>query len=227
MASDFDPADFVDNDFQAQKSPYAATASLSGMGVTQRTPTPEELSSRVAEAQQKLAEFRRLQEEKERELASLEESRRRRIEFQTGRQEMIQSLTRGVGLLEEAEFTARRDADQMSKTLEDFRSALSKIEVIREETWTEQNCTMELTRALTTIENARMEWNAARLKFAVLTGQNPKSSEVAGTEKRPEQPSLSSLSFLQLCRLGLAFTWPLTVALIALSALFVVLFWRR
>src|SRR5262245_18262083 len=132
MPSDFDPADFVDSDFQAQKLHSATAASTLSAGLSQRAPTRDEVDSKVIEVQQKLAEDKRRQEELERERASLEESRRRQTEFHTGRQELIQCLTRGVGLLEEAEFNARRDAEQMSKTLVDFRDALAKIQAVNE-----------------------------------------------------------------------------------------------
>src|SRR5262245_38158806 len=98
MASDYDPTEFIDGDFESQKSPFSSSA-----GIHQRAPTIQEVDSRVLEQQQKLAELKKAQEEKERELASLEETRRRQMEFQTGRQELIHSLTRGLGLLEEAE----------------------------------------------------------------------------------------------------------------------------
>src|SRR6266516_2757135 len=105
MPSQFDETDVVDGDFQAvQKSPFAASSSAPAG----RPPTREELDSRVTETQQRLVELKRAQEELERERAALEEARRRRTEFQTGREEMLQSLTRGVGFLEEAEFNARR-----------------------------------------------------------------------------------------------------------------------
>src|SRR5579859_4385154 len=170
MAAEFDATEFIDNDFQAShKAHYPPPAGAAG-GLN-RAPTREEVDSRVGEAQQKLAELKRVQEELERERAGLEETRRRQIEFQTGRQETIQNLTRGIGLLTEAEFNARRDAEQMAKTLADFQSALAKVEATNEATWTKDNFAVELTRALTTIENARMEWNAARLKFPVLSGE--------------------------------------------------------
>src|ERR1043165_3759639 len=168
MPTDYDATEFVDSDFEAaQKTSYSASSAPS----PQRAPSREEVDSRVSEAQQKLTELRRAQEELERERASLEETRRRQAEFQNGRQEMIHNLTRGVGLLEEAEFTARRDAEQMAKALADFRDALSKVEAIREEAWTAENSDVELTRALTAVENARMEWNSARLKFPLLSGK--------------------------------------------------------
>jgi chromosome segregation ATPase len=220
MASNYDPTDFVDDDFQTR----AATTTT---GAALRAPTREEVDSRVGEAQQKLAELKRQQEELERERAALEETRRRQLEFQNGRQEMVHNLTRGLGLLEEAEFTARRDAEQMAKTIGDFRDALSKVEAVHEETWTKDNFNVELTRALTAIENARMEWNTARLKFPVLAGQNQNASSDASSPAPVSQPSLTNLSFGELCKLGLAFTWPLTVVvIIGLVALFMVLFRR-
>ncbi len=210
--SDFDPADFVDDDFQARKAQAAAPAP----GQPSRAPTREEVDSRVADTHQKLAELKRAQEELERERSALEETRRRQMEFQTGRQEIIHNLTRGLGLLEESEFTARRDAEQMAKTIAEFRDVLTKVEAVREETWTKDNFSVELTRALTAVENARMEWNTARLKFPLLTGEKAPSA-TPGEAPAAETIPVSNRSFGELCKLGLALTWPLV--LVALAAL--------
>src|SRR5579871_2251906 len=217
--SDFDPADFVDDDFQARKAQSSAPSAAQ----PSRAPTREEVDSRVVDAQQKLAELKRAQEELERERAALEETRRRQMEFQTGRQEMVHNLTRGLGLLEEAEFTARRDAEQMAKAVAEFRDALTKIEAVREETWTKDSFNVELTRALTSIENARMEWNSARLKFPILTGEKPDNSS-PGTPAATELLTNGKRSFGELCKLGLALTWPLAlVALVAAGGLIAIL----
>jgi chromosome segregation ATPase len=225
MATDFDATEFVDTDFQAHKSPDKSTVTALA-GALQRAPTREEVDSKVAEAQQKLGELKRAQEDLERERSALEELRRRQLEFQNGRQEMVQSLTRGVGLLQEAEFTARRDAEQMAKSLADLRAALVKVEAIHEETWNKDNFNTELTRALTAIENARMEWNSARLKHPVLSGAS--ATEVASDKPAAVAASpFSEKSFGQLCKLGLALTWPLAaVALVALGVLVALLMSR-
>lgn len=224
MASEYDTTEFVDTDFQAHKSPYSSTATGGGAGL--RAPTREEVDGKVIEAQQKLAELKRAQEELERERIALEEVRRRQNEFQTGRQEMIQHLTRGVGLLEEAEYNARRDAEQMAKTLADFRDALNKVEALREEFWSKENFNVELTRALTTIENARMEWNGARIKFPLLSGELPPAKRE--TETGPVEVSPFAVkSFADLCRLGLALTWPLALVGLATLALLVVVLLNR
>jgi hypothetical protein len=222
MSSDYDATEFVDGDFEARQTPRSGAGGGAGPGP--RAPTREEVDSRVAEKQQKLAELKRKQEELERQKASLEEVRRRQIEFQTGRQEMLQNLTRGLALLEEAEFGARSEAEQMARTLADLRGALSKIEGIHQDTWTQDSFDTELTRALTALENARMEWNSARLRFPLLaTRPEEKTGAVPGPG-----PGLAALpaghTFGQLCRIGFALTWPLAlVGLLALGLLLALL----
>ena len=224
MPSDYDPTEFVDADFQTHKTLYA-TAPASPP--TTHAPTREEVDLKVTEAQQKLAELKRAQEELERERAALEETRRRQTEFQTGRQEMIQNLTRSLGLLEEAEFGARRDAEQMAKSITDMRGALSKVQAIHEETWTKDNFSVELTQALTAIENARMEWNSARLKFPVLSGSAADFSVASAPSDTSAGSIFTGRNFGELCKLGLALTWPLaSVALLALIILLIVLLRR-
>jgi hypothetical protein len=209
MPTQFDASDFVDSDFQPSRKTGYAAMTTSSISESNRPPTREEVDSRVSETQTKLAELKRVQEELERERAGLEELRRRQAEFQTGRDEMLQNLTRGLGLLEEAEFAARRDAEQMSKALSDLQEALQKVQNINEQTWNKENLNVELTRALTTIENARMEWNSARLKFPVLS-RTPTVADEEQTAKSA-QPVFATQSLTQLFKLGLALTWPLVL----------------
>ena len=220
MAADYDATEFVDTDFQPHPAPGASLTD------PLRAPTREEVDRKVVEAQQKLAELKRAQENLERERATLEELRRRQLEFQTGRQEMVRHLTRGLGLLEEAEFNARRDAEQMVKTVADFRAALEKIQAIHDEIWTKENFQIELTRALTTIENARMEWNSARLKLPVLAGEAAKKAE----EKPAPAPAVSpfaGMSLGELCKIGFAMTWPLLAVALAALGVFIAILMRH
>jgi chromosome segregation ATPase len=224
MASQFDESDFVDRDYHGAKSPQAMTTSQTALGtIASRPPTREELDTKVGDAQQKLAELKRAQEELERERVALEEARRRRAEFQIGREEMVQNLTRGVGLMEEAEFGLRRESEQMAKTLAGLRDALAKVQAVREEAWTPEAYNVELTRALTTVENARLEWNSARLKWDLLNGPTAEK-----TEKNEAKPGLvEGRSFLELCKIGLALNWPTAaVSLAGFILIATLLLWR-
>lgn len=217
MAAKFDESEFIDTDYESSKQSLGlgnvttTTMSSQPSAPATRPPSREEIEARVTDAQSKLAELKRAQEQLERERAALEETRRRRAEFQQGREEMLHHLTRGVQMLGESEFGARRDAEQMSKTLLDMREALLKVESLKEEGWTQENWTTELTRALTTLENARMEWNSARLKWPVLDGAMKNEAE----KEAPPASLLGAFeekSFLELCKLGLALSWPVAVA---------------
>jgi hypothetical protein len=216
MSAEYDATEFVDNDFQAaHKTAYTGSVNTSSAAV--RAPSREEVDAKMGETQQKLAELKRVQEELERERAGLEETRRRQLEYQHGRAETIQNLTRGVGLLTEAEFAARRDAEQMAKTLADMQVALAKVEATSDQHWTKETFAVELTRALTVIENARMEWNAARLKFPVLSGVQPAAESQKISHPAPNLFAGQSLG--QLCKLGLALTWPLAAARLLIGLL--------
>lgn len=216
MSSPFDETDFIDRDFQQSRAPAGSTHQPPGASpgsAMPRPPTREELEARVGETQQRIAELRRAQEELERERATLEEARRRRTELETGRHEMVEHLTRGAGLIERSEFEARRDADQLAKTLAGFRDALEAIQAIKEQTWTQENWNVELTRALTAIENARMEWNSARLKWPVLDGTSVAPTGAA-QPTTPPPANLADRRFADLCRLGFALTWPVALAVL-------------
>jgi hypothetical protein len=79
---------------------------------------------------------------------------------------------------------------------------------------------------LTTIENARMEWNAAQLKWPVLTRKATLESG-GGEAQELATAGLAKLTVMQLAKLGLAMTWPLAViALGAVVALVLILIYR-
>jgi hypothetical protein len=224
MPSEFDESDFVDRDFLAAKKTPPVSTLPASLAAASRPPNREELDAKAGDLQQELASIKRALEEKERERANLEEARRRQIEFETGRKEMVENLTRGIGLLEEAEFAVRRDAEQMAKTLGDLREAAAKVHSIHEEAWTQENYNVELTRALTTIENARMEWNSARLKWSQLSGATAQELGASPAAPSANQAILAPRSFGELFKYGLALTWPLAlVALLALAAFLAVL----
>ena len=223
MPSKFDESDFVDRDLEAAHETAAPPPEPEPLPEdSPPPPSAEELTERVSKTQHKLAELKQMQEELERERTEIEEARRRRSELSTGREEMVQNLTRGIGLLEEAELSSGRTAEQLSRTVADLRTSLDKINLINEEEWTDENWSVELTKALTTIENSRMEWNGARLKWPLLDGETelaPSVAAIAQPAQAADRPRLDQLSFGQLSKLGLAFTWPLVLVGIAIVVL--------
>lgn len=220
MASNFDAEEFIDEDFRSGLTHASAAASASSPSSPTsdpKAPTRQEVESRVNEMQQKIASLKQAQSELERQRTTLDDLRRRQSEFDQGRQEMVHHLTRGVGLLEDAERHARREAEQMSKTLVEFRDALTKIQAIKEETWAKGTVEVELTRANTVIENARMEWNSALIKLPLLSEEPTRETQPPAAAAPLSVPALiSQQTYAELCKLGLALTWPLVLAGLAI-----------
>ena len=179
----------------------------------------EELDNQATSLQTKLAELNRAREKLEREKATVEESRRRFSEFETGREEMMHEITRSLGLLEEAQMDAQREAEQMARTMDDLRDALSKVETLEDVDTHDEQWKVLLTRNLTTIENARMELNSARLKWVILDGEQEASINPSiGMANNSPHGFPVPISFSQLCLWGLALTWPLLLVGITVTA---------
>ena len=210
----FEGTDFEDTDYAKPRA--SATPG--------RAPTREELDSQLTGTQQQLAKLRETQEQLERARISLEEMRRRRAEFAAGLAEMRQQLTRGEGLLQKAELDARREAEQLVRSLTGIRASLDSLAPLSDAAWTDENWEQELTRGLTAIENARLEFNGARLKWPILDGTACPS---AGGDSQGGVGSWTGMSTGQLMRIGFALTWPLVlVAALAVIA-GVLLFLRK
>lgn len=217
MGTGYDASEFVDREFEAAQNVFRGAAAMTALpDDAQRAPTRDEVDSKVGDLQSKLAELKRAQTALEQERGTLEETRRRQSEFTTGREEVIHNLTRGIGLLEESEFAARRDAEQTARTLAELRESLHKVQSLNEQAWTKDNFQIELTRANTTVESARMEWNSARLKWALLSPENLAKLDAKEIEKK--QKPLAERGFFELCRFGFALTWPVALGLAALIA---------
>ncbi len=223
-----DETDFVDRDYQVARSGNAGTTPSvipSPAASGRRAPTREELDSQLTATQQQLTKLREAQEQLERARAAVEELRRKRAEYQNGRDEMLQHLTRAIGILEKTELDARREAEQAARSLEGLRTAIQNVNGLNEQMWTEETWDTELNKALVTLENARMEWNSARLRWPVVDGQPSMGHGASGvgTDRSTLETIVRETDFGQLCRLGFALTWPLaaiaTIVLIVLAAL--------
>ena len=178
---------------------------------TVRKPDREILGSQVTGLQNKITELARELEQVEREKATVEESHRRYSECQRGREELLHDLIRSIGLLEESELNSRRDAEQMARTLAGLREAIEKVRAVHDVNTADPNWKTDLTRSLTTLDNARMELNSARLKWTLIASQPLATNGSAPTLTQLDsaKPDFAAQSFAERTLTGLAYTWPL------------------
>lgn len=180
--------------------------------------TPEQLADDVARTQEKLAHLRREQDMLERQKRDLEDLARRQEEFQTGREELLDKLTRGLAFLERQTSDAHRRVEQLEGATGNFRSHLSGLEAIEPTRWSQAEAGRELTRALGLLDVARNDYNQARVKML-----GPEVDGGDATDASAASGRGAEHAFIYWLKAGFAFTLPL---LIIGLMIFCILCWR-
>jgi DNA repair exonuclease SbcCD ATPase subunit len=182
--------------------------------------TPELLDSQVQKAQEQLLQLRRQQEQIEKQKRELEELSRRQEELERGRAEMTDKLTRSLVVLEREAYETQKKLEQLRATRESFGQHLEILEGIDPKGWNPADLHRELSRALSTVDDARAEFSQQRSRLQAITTQD--ANDVPLPEAAPEvMRGGGERSFGQWVLIGFALSLPLlTAGLVAL-----VIFW--
>ncbi len=182
--------------------------------------TPELLDSQVQKAQEQLIQLRSQQERIEKQKRELEELSRRQEELERGRAEMSDKLTRSLVVLEREAYDTQKKLEQVRATRESFSQHLEMLETIDPKRWNPTDLHKELSRSLSTVDDARAEFSQQRSRLQAIAEQD--SDEVALPEAAPGAANrIGDRSFLQWIAIGFALSLPLIIfGSIALLVLF-------
>ena len=179
----------------------------------------EHLDSQVQKAQEQLLALKRQQEQIEKQKRELEELSRRQEELERGRAEMTDKLTRSLVVLEREAYDAQKKVEQFRATRESFSQHLELLEAIDPRTWNPADLNKELSRALSTVDDARTEYNQQRSRLQATTDQS-EAAPLPETTSGFESNGMTH-SFSRWLQIGFAFTLPLIIfGLIALCIFF-------
>ena len=180
---------------------------------------PEHLDNQVQRAQEALIQLKRQQDQIEKQKRELEELSRRQAELEQGRAEMSDKLTRSLVILEREGYDTQKKLEQLRATRESFGQHLELIEAIDPKSWNPAELHKELSRALSTVDDARAEFSQQRSRLQA-------SDEANGDGSLPEVAADASdgsgRSFAQWMQIGFAITLPLILFGFVALALF---FW--
>ena len=170
--------------------------------------TPELLDTQVQRAQEQLLALKRQQEQIEKQKRELEELSRRQDELDRGRTEMTDKLTRSLVVLEREAYETQKKLEQLRATRESFGQHLEMLEAIDPKGWNPADLHKELSRALSTVDDARAEFSQQRSRLQAVAAQD--AEEVALPEAGPEVANANGQRpFLQWMLIGFAFSFPL------------------
>ncbi len=174
-----------------------------------QSPSPDELDSQVQRAQEQLIQLRRQQDTIEKQKRELEELSRKQDELERGRAEMIEKLSRSQVVIERETYEAEKRVEQLRSTHSSFAQHLDSLEKINPKAWTTGDLHKELSKALSSVDDARAEFTKS------LTKINARSEEevidpVDATDFS-EASAYTDAGFGVWLKRGFAFTLPLLV----------------
>ena len=180
------------------------------------TVTPELLDSQVQKAQEQLLLLRRQQEQIEKQKRELEELSRRQEELERGRAEMTDKLARSLVVLEREAYETQKKLEQLRATRESFGQHLEILEGIDPKGWNSADLHRELSRALSTVDDARAEFSQQRSRLHAIATQD--AEDVSLPEAAAEVArGGGERSFSQWVLIGFALSLPLiTIGLMSL-----------
>jgi chromosome segregation ATPase len=179
------------------------------LDLTEEVPSIEHLDSQVHKAQEQLLQLKREQEQIEKQKRELEELSRRQEELEHGRGEMSDKLTRALVVLEREAYGAQSRLEQIRAARESFSQHLELIEAIDPRNWNPSDLHKELSRALSTVDDARTEYNEHRSRLQAAGDGNGQSSLPDSTPGVYE--NTNGRSFSEWLQIGLALSLPLII----------------
>lgn len=172
-----------------------------------------ELGDKVQQVRAELESLKQKQEEIEREKSRLEELKRRQDSLEQGRSDMLDKLTRALVVVQRETEESQKRVEQMHAIYASFNQHLRQLEDINARSWNPQDLPRELSKALSSVEDARAEYIKSQAKLAVDTSSEMSPSSLMESDYPVEEEH----SFIYWLRSGFAFTLPLQViAVIAL-----------
>jgi chromosome segregation ATPase len=175
--------------------------------------TSGELGDKVQQVRAELESLKQKQEEIEREKARLEELKRRQDSLEQGRTEMLDKLTRALVVVQREIEESQKRVEQMHSIYNSFTQHLRQIDSINSRGWMPQDLPRELSKAISSVEDARSEYIKAQAKLSVDT-----SGEVSlPMQDMDYQLAEEERGFIYWLKSGFAFTLPIqAIALVAL-----------
>ena len=182
----------------------------------------EDLSQELQIQQEKLLDLKRQQEEIERRKRELEELNKKRQELNVGQKTMKERLTRAIAILENAEYDARKEIEQIQITRQTFADHLATIETIDPNKWPAETMDDQLTKSLSQIDHAKAIYAQARVRIDALSGKDIDEANSDDSDDDNEENSEAyGVSFGELVKRGFALSLPLIIALLVMALLII------
>jgi hypothetical protein len=178
----------------------------------------EDLGEEVQKTNTELEKLRRQLEDIEKQKLRLEELKKRQDELEVGRSEMVDKLTRSLVTVQREAEEAQKRLEQLNSIHNSFTQHLRYIEAINPKTWGAVDLPKELSKALSAVEDARVEFMKAQAKIAVEGSPDVPAPTTLPSSFEQDYGYAEERGFKYWMKSGFAFTLPLQIiALLGLA----------
>jgi chromosome segregation ATPase len=171
----------------------------------------EDLGEEVQKTNTELEKLKRQLEDIEKQKLRLEELKKRQDELEVGRSEMADKLTRSLVTVQREAEEAQKRLEQLNSIHNSFTQHLRYIEAINPKAWGALDLPKELSKALSAVEDARVEYMKAQAKIAVEASPDLPVSSGLATSFDQEYGFPEERGFKYWAKSGFAFTLPLQI----------------
>jgi chromosome segregation ATPase len=180
----------------------------------------EDLGEEVQKTNTELEKLKRQLEDIEKQKVRLEELKRRQDELETGKADMLDKLTRSMVTVERETEEAQKRLEQLNAIHNSFVQHLRQIDAISPRLWGANELPMELSKALSMVEDARADYVKSQAKISPDRPSEPVAA--VGAPLDSEYTYAEEHGFVYWLKSGFAFTLPIQIlAVIALIVWYV------
>jgi hypothetical protein len=140
---------------------------------------------------------------------------------------MVANIKRSLTSIEREEMESQRMLELLGSSRSRFKTILTDLEEINEQSWSDESIRVELARALGVIEDARVEYNKTIAKIEAAkserTGGRSESAVAPVVFDDASSEFAGDKSFMQWFKMGAAFSLPLIITLAVIAAIYLIL----
>jgi len=170
----------------------------------------EHLDEKVQQAEQQEQSLKRQLETVEKQKRELEELSRRQDVLNTGRNEMVEKLTRAVVIVDRETLDARKRLELLDTIHSSFEQHLETLGAINPKSWEGAEVQKELTRALAAVDDARGEYNRSYPRICAMPDKTAGAPASEGGYAS-DYSGGDSKDFIGWLKIGFAFSLPIIV----------------
>jgi hypothetical protein len=184
----------------------------------------EQIDTQAQRAQERMIQLQREQDQVSKQYRELEELKRKRTQFDAGKDEMCEKFTRALVVVEREIYDTQKRVELLHSIRESFAAHADNLEAINPKSWDGLDVNKELTKALSAVDDARAEYQKGIPKITPYADTDAADPVAATAGLRYEDSALDHRDFIYWLKAGFAFTLPMfaigVILIVVLIAIF-------